>query len=181
MVGHGLLEVVTFMMSNKDKLFTRMNLPEELICVTENPKMEAYDSLRNRLLPSIIEILSFNKHHPYPQNLYEVDDIVVIDPTTDTGARSLRRLAMVQCHARANFSDIKATMNSILENLELEATVEEGGWDCFIPGRRYVAKLGDDVLCWAGEIKPEVLGNWDLEMPVAALELDVEVLFKHTS
>jgi len=147
MVGHGLLEVVTFMMSNKDKL----------------------------------EILSFNKHHPYPQNLYEVDDIVVIDPTTDTGARSLRRLAMVQCHARANFSDIKATMNSILENLELEATVEEGGWDCFIPGRRYVAKLGDDVLCWAGEIKPEVLGNWDLEMPVAALELDVEVLFKHTS
>ena len=181
MVGHGLLEVVTFMMSNKDKLFTRMNLPEELICVTENPKMEAYDSLRNRLLPSIMEILSFNKHHPYPQNLYEVDDIVVIDPTTDTGARSLRRLAMVQCHARANFSDIKATMNSILENLELEATVEEGGWDCFIPGRRYVAQLGDDVLCWAGEIKPEVLGNWDLEMPVAALELDVEVLFKHTS
>ncbi|MES0326090.1 MAG: phenylalanine--tRNA ligase subunit beta, partial [Candidatus Bathyarchaeia archaeon] len=80
MVGHGLLEVVTFMMSNKDKLFTRMNLPEELICVTENPKMEAYDSLRNRLLPSIMEILSFNKHHPYPQNLYEVDDIVVIDP-----------------------------------------------------------------------------------------------------
>ena len=181
MVGHGLLELVTFMMSNKDKLFTRMNLPEELICVTENPKMEAYDSLRNRLLPSIMEILSFNKHHPYPQNLYEVDDIVVIDPTTDTGARSLRRLAMVQCYARANFSDIKATMNSILENLELEATVEEGGWDCFIPGRCYVAKLGEDVLCWAGEIKPEVLGKWDLEMPVAALELDVEVLFKHTS
>ncbi|MCK5670551.1 hypothetical protein KAI10_04150, partial [Candidatus Bathyarchaeota archaeon] len=78
-------------------------------------------------------------------------------------------------------SDIKATMNSILENLELEATFEEGGWDCFIPGRRYIAKLGDDVLCWAGEVKPEVLGNWDIEMPVAALELDMEVLFKHTS
>lgn len=181
MVGHGLLEVVTFMMSNKDKLFTRMNMPEELICVTENPKMEAYDSLRNKLLPSIMEILSFNKHHPYPQNLYEVDDIVVIDPTTETGARSKRRLAMVQCHARANFSDIKATMNSILENLELEATVEAGGWDCFIHGRRYVAKLGDDALCWAGEIRPEVLRKWDLEMPVAALELDMEVLFKHTS
>ena len=181
MVGHGLLEVVTFMMSNADKLFKRMDMPEELICVTENPKMEAYDSLRNKLLPSVMEILSFNKHHPYPQNLYEVDDIVIIDPTTETGARSLRRLAMVQCHARANFSDIKATMNSILENLELEATIEEGGWNCFIPGRRYIAKLGDDVLCWAGEVKPEVLGNWDIEMPVAALELDMEVLFKHTS
>jgi phenylalanyl-tRNA synthetase beta chain len=181
LVGHGLLEVVTFMLSNRDKLFTRMELTEEPICETENPKMEAYDSLRNRLLPSIIEILSFNKHHPYPQNLYEVDDIVVIDPTTETGARTKRRLSIVQCHARANFSEIKAIMNSILENLELKAEVEADGWDCFIEGRRYVAKLNGDVFCWAGEIKPQVLKNWTLEMPVAALEMDIDVLFKYLS
>jgi phenylalanyl-tRNA synthetase beta chain len=181
LVGHGLLEVVTFMMSNKDKLFKRMEMPEESICETENPKMEAYDSLRSWLLPSLMEILSFNKHHPYPQNLYEVDDVVVIDPTTETGARSRRRLVVVQCHARANFSDIKALMNSILENLELTAEVEVGGWDCFIEGRRYITRIGDDVLCWAGEIKPQVLANWDLEMPVAALEMDIDVLFKHIS
>jgi phenylalanyl-tRNA synthetase beta chain len=180
LVGHGLLEVVTFMLSNRDKLFTRMEMPEEPLCETENPKMEAYDSLRNNLLPSLMEILSFNKHHPYPQNLYEVDDVVVIDPTTETGARNLRRLAAVQCHARANFSDIKALMNSILENLGLTAEVEAAGWDCFIEGRRYVAKLGEDVLCWAGEIKPQVLENWDLAMPVAALEMDIDVLFKHS-
>jgi len=180
LVGHGLLEVVTFMLSNRDKLFTRMEMPEEPLCETENPKMEAYDSLRNNLLPSLMEILSFNKHHPYPQNLYEVDDVVVIDPTTETGARNLKRLAAVQCHARANFSDIKALMNSILENLGLTAEVEAAGWDCFIEGRRYVAKLGEDVLCWAGEIKPQVLENWDLEMPVAALEMDIDVLFKHS-
>ncbi len=181
LVGHGLLEVVTFMMTNRDKLFKRMEMPEEPICETENPKMEAYDSLRNNLLPSLMEILSFNKHHPYPQNLYEVDDIVVIDSSTETGARTKRRLAIVQCHARANFSDIKALMNSILENLELSAEVEAGGWDCFIEGRRYVARIGEDVLCWAGEIKPQVLENWSLEMPVAALEMDIDVLFKHLS
>ena len=181
MIGHQMLEVITFMMSNRDKLFTRMMLPEEPICETENPKMEAYDSLRNRLLPSLMEILSFNKHHPYPQNLYEVDDIVVIDPESETGASSHRRLAVVQCHAKANFSDIKAVMNSILENLEVEATVEAGGWDCYIDGRKFIAKIGDEPLCWGGEIKPEVLENWEIEMPVAALELDVELLFKHIS
>ena len=181
LVGHQLLEVVTFMMSNRDKLFTKMGVPEVPICETENPKMEAYDSLRNWLLPSLMEILSFNKHHPYPQNLYEVDDVVVINPEEQTGAETKRRLAIVQCHAKANFSDIKAIMNSILENLELEAETEAGGWDCFIDGRRYVAKIGDDTLCWAGEIKPEVLDNWDIEMPVAALEMDIDVLFKHIS
>jgi phenylalanyl-tRNA synthetase beta chain len=181
LVGHGLLEVVTFMMTNKEKLFTKMEISEAPICETENPKMEAYDSLRSWLLPSLLEILSFNKHHQYPQNLYEVDDIVLIDHSTETGAKTKRRLAIVQCHSKANFSDIKALMNSILENLELSANVEEGGWDCYIDGRRYIAKIGDDELCWSGEIKPEVLKNWGLEMPVAALEMDIDILFKNLS
>ena len=178
MVGFGLLEVVTFMMSNRDKLFTRMMLPEEPICETENPKMEAYDSLRNRLLPSLMEVLSFNKHHGYPQNLYEVDDVVAIDPSTETGARTGRRLAVVLCHARANFSEIKGLMNSVLENLELEAGVAEGGWPCFIEGRRFTATVDGEPLCWAGEIRPEVLEGWGLEMPVAALEMDLDLLFR---
>jgi len=179
LVGLGLLEVVTFMMSNREKLFHRMGLPEEPICETDNPKMEAYDSLRNRLLPSLMEVLSTNKHHPYPQNLYEVDDVVVLDPSTETGARSRRRLAVVLCHSSASFSEIKATMNTILENLELEAEVVEEGWGCFIEGRRYTATLGGEPLCWAGEIKPEALESWELEMPVAALEMDVDTLFKN--
>ena len=178
LVGLGLLEVVTFMMSNRDKLFKRMSLSEEPICETDNPKMEAYDSLRNRLLPGLMEVLSTNKHHPYPQNLYEVDDVVVIDPSTETGARSRRRLAITLCHSSASFSEIKATMITILENLELEAEVVEGGWDCFIEGRRFTATLGGEPLCWAGEVKPEVLERWELEMPVAALEMDIDNLFK---
>ena len=180
LVGHGLLEVLTFMLTNHDKLFSKMDMPVESICEIANPKMDAYDSLRINLLPGIMETLSLNKHHPYPQNLYEVDDVVVIDDSTETGARNIRRLAVVQCHAKANFSDIKALMNSVLDHLELEAAVAEGGWNCFIDGRRYIAKLDDDILCWAGEIKPEVLANWEIEMPVAALEMDVDVLFKHS-
>jgi len=168
MVGLGLLEVVTFMMSNREKLFHRMSLPEEPICETENPKMEAYDSLRNRLLPGLMEVLSANKHHPYPQSL----------PSTETGARSRRRLAVVLCHSGASFSEIKAAMNTVLENLGVGVEVEEGGWGCFIEGRRFTATLGGESLCWAGEVRPEVLESWELEMPVAALEMDVEALFR---
>ena len=103
--------------------------------------------------------------------------VVLLDPATETGARTSRRLAIALCHARANFSEIKAVMDSLLENLEQSVEVEEGGLECFIEGRRFVAKAGDDILCWAGEIRPEVLERWELAMPVAALELDVDVLF----
>ncbi len=176
LVGFGHLEVVTFMLSNREKLFTRMCLSEEPIAEVENPKMEGYNVLRNRLLPGLMEVLSVNKHHPYPQSLYEVDDVVLLDDKTDIGARSGRRLAVVQCHAKASFSEIKATMLSILENLEVEAKVEAGGWDCFVEGRRLVARVGGEPLCWAGEIRPESLEAWGLEMPVAALEMDVDLL-----
>jgi phenylalanyl-tRNA synthetase beta chain len=178
LVGFGFLEVVTFMMSNRDKLFYRMNLPEEPICETENPKMDAYNSLRNRLLPSIIEILSLNKHHPYPQNLYEVDDIVIIDPSTETGARTKRRLAIVLCHSKANFSEIKSIMNGILDNLELKVDIEAEGWQCFLEGRKFTAYINDQPICWAGEIMPQVLEKWEIDMPIAALEMDVDLLFE---
>lgn len=178
MTGFGFLEVVTFMMSNRDKLFTRMCLPEEPIAETGNPKMEGYTCLRNRLIPSIIEILVNNKHHPYPQNLYEVDDVVLIDPSTETGARSSRRLALLMCHARANYSEVRGVYESIMENLELEADIAEGTMECFIPGRQIIASVDGEPVCWLGELRPEVLEKWDLEMPAAALEVDVERLFK---
>ena len=178
LVGYGLQEVVTFMMSNREKLFRRMMLPEEPIAETENPKMEGYTCLRNMLLPSLMKVLAANKHHPFPQNIYEVDDVVLLDESTETGASSARRLAIVLCHARANFSEVKAMMNSILENLDVEVEIEDGGIDCFIEGRRYVANVGGEPIGWAGELKPEVLVNWELEMPVAALEMDIDKLFK---
>jgi phenylalanyl-tRNA synthetase beta chain len=176
LIGFGYMEVVTFMLSNREKLFTKMSIAEESLAEVDNPKMEGYNVLRNRLLPSLMEVLSLNKHHPYPQSLYEVDDVVLLDGETDTGAMSARRLAIVQCHARASFSDIKAAMISILENLEVKTEVEAGGWDCFIDGRCLIAKVNGEPLCWAGEIRPESLEAWGLEMPVAALEMDVDLL-----
>jgi len=178
LIGFGHMEVVTFMLSNREKLLTKMSIAEEPLAEVENPKMEGYNVLRNRLLPSLMEVLIVNKHHSYPQSLYEVDDVVLLDDETDIGARSSRRLAIVQCHAKASFSDIKATMLSILENLEIKVDVEAGGWDCFIDGRRLVAKVNGEPLCWAGEIRPESLEAWGLEMPVAALEMDIDLLKK---
>jgi phenylalanyl-tRNA synthetase beta subunit len=71
-------------------------------------------------------------------------------------------------------------MISLLENLKLEAEISESELDCFIEGRRFTAKTGDEILCWAGELKPEVLESWELEIPVAALEMDIDKLYEMT-
>ena len=179
LVGFGFLETVTFMMTNRRNLFTRMCLPEEPVAETERPKTEEYNIVRNMLLPSLMEVFSLNKHHPYPQNLYEVADVIILDDEEETGARTARRLAVALCHARANFSEIKSIMNGILSNIEIGnveiVTTEK---PCFIEGRRLEAKVDGKPICWAGELKPEVLESWEMEMPVAALEMDVDALYK---
>ena len=181
LVGFGFLETMTFMMTNKRNLFEKMGLPEEPLAETANPKTEDYTVLRNRLLPSLMEVLIINKHHPYPQNLFEVDNIILLDEEEETGARTVKHLSVAICHARANFSEAKAVMNSILSNLGLtRVEIDSTGLACFIEGRRLVAKVDGEPICWAGELKPEVLENWDLEIPVAGLEMDIDVLFELT-
>lgn len=181
LVGFGFQETMTFMMTNRRNLFERMCLPAEPVAETENPKTKEYTTLRNRLLPSLMEVLSINKHHPYPQNLFEVDDVVLLDPREETGARTAKRLAVILCHARSNFSEAKAVMNSILGNLGLtQVEIEPTDLPCFIEGRRLVAKVDGRPICWAGELKPEALERWGLEMPVAGLEMDADRLFELT-
>jgi phenylalanyl-tRNA synthetase beta subunit len=40
------------------------------------------------------------------------------------------------------------------------------------------ARINGRLICWAGEIRPEVLENWGLEMPVAGLEMDVDAVYE---
>ena len=179
LVGYGLIETITFILSNKEKLFHKMCLQEEPAAETENPKTEEYCVLRNWLIPSLMGVLQNNRHHHYPQNIYELGDIVLLDSGDETGAKTCRRLAIVLCHSRASFSEIKAMTEDILRNLGVEdCSTAERGHRAFIEGRCFEGRHGDEILCFGGEIKPEVLESWGLEMPVAALEMDVELLFK---
>ena len=181
MVGFGFQETMTFLMTNRGNLFNRMCLPIVPVAETENPKTVEYNVLRNMLLPSIMEVLSVNKHHPYPQNLFEVGDVIVLDNEEETGARTAKRLAIVICHSKANFSEAKSVMNSILDNIGLKGVeVEPSEVFCYIEGRRLEAKVAGRSICQAGELRPDVIENWGLEMPVAGLEMDVDILFKAT-
>lgn len=179
LVGFGLLETVTFMMTNRVKLFKKMCLPEEPVAEAENSKTEEYNIVRNMLLPSIIEVLSLNKHHPYPQNVFEVAEVILLDPEDDTGAKTAKRLAVAICHAKSNFSEIKSVTISILNNLGIKNfDIEPSDISCFIEGRRMNVKVGGRLIGWAGELKPEVLENWEIEMPTTGLELDVDALYE---
>ncbi len=180
MVGFNMQEVITFYLSNEDKLFSKMEIPAEPLVKTSNPKTEEYTVLRTWLLPSLMEVLSRNQHNEYPQRIFEVDDVVKLDEKTDTGARTERKIAAAICHAETGFHEIKGLVESFLKNIGLkDYRFEELNKGCFIAGRAAKVFIGRDEIGYFGEIHPKVLENWGLKMPVSAMEFSVDKIFKH--
>jgi len=179
LVGYGLQEVVTFMLTNKNNLYKKMKIEEKDVIETINPKTEDYSIIRTWLLPSLMEVLWRNKHREYPQNIFEVGDVIKLDLHSDSGAKTIKKLCIVMCYSKANFSKMKSIVESLLNNFGVNRyRIEEASMPFFIKGRSGRIVIGGKTLGGFGEIHPEVLNSWELEMPVASFELDVNLLFE---
>jgi len=76
MIGLGFHEVTTFTISNERDEFNKMGLKESDRVQIENPIGEEYSCLRVSLLSSLMKILNENRHHPLPQQIFEVGVVV---------------------------------------------------------------------------------------------------------
>lgn len=174
MVGLGFQEILTYTLTNTENLFTKMSLKKERIVEITNPKVQTMACLRNWLLPSLMEFLGNNLSVEYPQRIFELGKVTLLNEKSETGTKDEERLAAVTSHANASFSEIKSDLDALFMNLGLAWKVKETKHPSFIDGRIGTAIVeGVDVGIF-GEISPEVLVAWKLENPAAAFELNME-------
>lgn len=173
MIGLGFNEVLTLSLSNEEEQFEKMNLePTEVVSI-ENPISGRHSCIRVSLLPSLMEILSKNKHNELPQMLYEVGEIVEIAngmPVNKT------MVSGVKIDAKTGFTECKSIVEALLRNMGIKADVEEKKSGAFIDGRcASVIKDGRQI-GYFGEIHPSVISNFELEYPVIAFEIYADEL-----
>lgn len=176
MVGLGFLELMRPTLTNLKDQFYMMNVEKEDAVEIENPVSQEYTSLRVWLIPSLIKVLSANKHMEYPQNIFEIGDVVLPDANEETMSRTVRRVAGVVCHSKASFSEIRSVVETLLKNMAVDYTLEESACRCFIPGRAADIIVNGKEVGQFGEIHPAVLDNFGIGMPVASFEITVEEL-----
>ncbi|MGC8961263.1 MAG: phenylalanine--tRNA ligase subunit beta, partial [Candidatus Bathyarchaeia archaeon] len=176
LIGLGFQEILTFTLSNQEKLFGKMRLKVKPIIEVENPKMTTFTCLRNWLVPSLIEFLSHNTHVEYPQRIFEVGDCAEPDPSYENRTREWKSLAAAIAYPNSCYTDIRSILDSTLLNLELNYQVKAWAHPSFIEGRVAEVVFENKRLGFLGEIHPEVLENWGLEVPVSALEIDLSIL-----
>jgi phenylalanyl-tRNA synthetase beta chain len=170
--------MLSFMMMNEERLFTKMNRQPSEVIEIANPKIMTMTCLRPWLLPGLMEFLANNTHVEYPQRMFEVGDCTVRDPAAPNRATDIRKLACVSSHSRANFTEMKSHLQPLMLNLGFEFALGPIVDPSYLEGRVGSILIGDRMVGLVGEVHPQVLENWKLENPVAAMELDLDQLFR---
>jgi phenylalanyl-tRNA synthetase beta chain len=178
MIGLGFQEVLTFIMTNPEKLFMKMNHDSMQVVEVANPKVTTLTCLRSWLLPSLMDFLANNTHVEYPQRLYEVGDCTIWNLTMPNRTKDVRKLACVSAHSGANFTEIKSVLEPLMMNLGFEFTLKPANNPSFLEGRVGTILIADEEVGVIGEVHPQVIENWKMENPAAAMELDISELFR---
>lgn len=174
MLGFGMQEIFSFILSNKEKQFYKMNIEQSSCVEIENPVTEEYTICRKWLLPCLLEFLSANTHNKYPQKVFEIGDCIVIDESFETGAREVRKLACAVADDRVNLTQIKSIVEAVARELNFSLVIKPYNHESFIPTRCGEIYLNGKSKGFFGEIHPKVLENWKIEKPVIAFEIELE-------
>jgi phenylalanyl-tRNA synthetase beta chain len=168
MSGLGYLETMPFTLTNEKVHFEWMRRSADAAVARAthvlHPISELHTILRTSLLSCLLEILALNQHHPLPQRIFAVGDVVVDKKTR-------MHLAAASIHSGASFSEIRSVIDAVLGELDTQAEIVPSQDGALLPGRGADLVLeGRRIGCF-GELHPLVLRAFGLEQPIVALEL----------
>jgi phenylalanyl-tRNA synthetase beta chain len=181
MVGLGFVEALNFILANEVDHYQKMRRKAEELVTLANPVSTEYSIIRNDLLPSLMRNLADNKHQVFPQQMFEVSDVITLNEESESRTEQRIHAAAVSSHPTANFTEIKSILEALLMNLGLKKwTVKETEHPSFLQGRAATLSFTGTELGVVGEIHPEVLNNFELENPTGAFEIDLQKIVDAT-
>jgi phenylalanyl-tRNA synthetase beta chain len=177
LIGHGLLEIKNYNITSKENQTTKILSTEEVIQVASAASQE-YDTLRRSILPSVFATFERNKHHEYPQNVFEIGEVFSLDEKKETGVSESTHICVALCTEQANYTSIRQILDSLFDALDMQYTIKSREEAHYISGRSGEIIIGKQSIGSIGEIHPQILENYGLPMPVASLELDIRALLE---
>ncbi len=175
-VGSGFQEILSYTLTNRDNLFSKMNLENQDAAEIENPASANWSVFRTSLMPGLLEFFSMNKHVEYPQKIFEIGNCIFLSGG-ETKSKDVKHLALGISDSTVNYEIIASNVDAILRNLGLKYQLKKISHPSFIEGRCAEILINSKRYGLVGEVHPSVLNNWNLEKPVVIAELNATELF----
>jgi len=174
MVGLGLQEILSYVLSSKANIFAKMNLKETPVVEIENAVSENWSVFRNSILPNLMDFFSVNQHVEYPQAIFEIGITTLPDEKMETKTRDVRKLAAAVADTKVSYEGISSLLDALLSSFGIKYSLQKISHASFIEGRAAEVVVGGRSIGVVGELNPLVLKNWQMEMPVVAFEISLE-------
>lgn len=143
-----------------------------------NPISANYAVVRASTLPSLLRCEAASAHAVYPHRLFEVGKIARRDARDESGTVTRTHLGFLYADGAAGFNDVNEHLAGLLYYLRIPYRLRACGDPRFAPGRaaEVLVGAGETPAGRIGELHPETLSAWAIQMPCAACELDLETL-----
>ena len=176
MVGLNYQEMIFNYLGSKKDYIERMNVSAENAIEVANPMSENYQFVRPSIIPSLLRAECQSANAIFPHKIFEIGKVAYICPEENTGTRTRQSLGFITAAANANFNSAASEVSSLLYYLDHEYKVTETSDPRFIPGRQAGIMVNGKQVGIFGELHPQVLENWSIQVPCVAGELDLEEL-----
>ncbi len=167
MVSLGFTEVMNYILTNPIEQTEKMLISGKQLIMVEESKSTEYSALRIWIIPQLLRNLYISKDEPYPHKIFEVGEVF------DRGIEESLHVAAAISHSKVGYSEIKSVLDAFTKRLRVHVNITPITHPSFIEGRVGEIFFSNYKVGIIGEIHPQVLYNFNLEMPVAVFEMDI--------
>ncbi len=185
MTAYGFSEVYTYSFISP-KWYDMIALPSDSECRNNikliNPLGDDTSVMRTTALPSMLDVISLNKNMRAAKcHLFE--NACVYFPDEKEMSKEHKVLTMAFYDSDEDFYDLKGYVEGLLDILNIrDYTVEaEESNPSYHPGRCAKITKGGNIIAVLGQIHPTVAGNFDIDTPVYAAEVNVPAAFEYAA
>ena len=136
-----------------------------------NPMLQYYSAVRDSVLPSLLATESVSSTAVYPHRIFEAGQVAVYDPVANAGSRTETHVAALLAQKAVTFSEAHSLLELLVYYMDHTYALTETDHPSFIPGRCGQIVVDGRAAGVIGELHPQVLANWAIQMPAAAFEL----------
>ncbi len=179
------------------ELAQRLRIADRPAVTLRNPMSTEQSRLRTTLLGSLLEVAQRNRARGAGAlALWEAGAVYLPAPAGDPAppAEPHHVAALLAGPVRpatwrspepprADFFAAKGVLGAMLDAVRVpwEVRAADAPPPFLHPGRSAQVRVGDVQAGWLGELHPSVAALWDIEDPLAAFELDLDVVAEHVS
>lgn len=173
-VGLGFDEVLSHALLSREDLTRRMGWAcERGLVRVANPLGPAQEAVRDALLPGLLAVEATSTEARYPHRLFEVGETLRWG-----GGRVETRLhaAFLVAHAGASRAELSLALEAMADWFRTPVRIVAEPHPPYRPDRSASIHAGGQPAGTIGELGADVLARWGIEVPCAAMELDLDAL-----